>query len=131
MALPRIPQPLPADGFTVPVDRVEYRAFLLGFFPVHSQNSLSPRLVLYPAHLTIKSIRTSQYEYTALRQVGYRAEQFLSRSKVELRFQDGARYALTLSSPAVERDLLQFLQAGGAPLTAAAAQLLAGPGSAA
>ena len=127
MALPRIPQPLPAEGFTVPIEQVEYRALLLGFFPVHSKNNLSPQLLLYPAHLAIKSIRTSQYEYTALRQVGYRPEQFLSRSKIELRFQDGARYTLVLASPAVEQDLLKFLQAAGAFLTPAAEQHLAGP----
>ncbi|RTQ53591.1 hypothetical protein EJV47_02305 [Hymenobacter gummosus] len=125
MALPRIPTPLPYAGFAVPVDRIDYRTFLLGFVPVHSHNSLSPELVLFPGHMAIKSIRMSQYEYTALREVRYRPEQFLSRSKIELRFQDGARYTLTLASPAVERDFLQFLQAGGAPLTPAALQHLA------
>ncbi|MCC3155760.1 hypothetical protein LJ737_00825 [Hymenobacter sp. 15J16-1T3B] len=119
---------MPFEGFAVPVDGIEYRAFLLGFFPVHSRNSLSPRLVLYPAHLAIKVIGTSQYEYTALRQVGYRPERFLSRAKIELRCQDGARYYLTLGSAAVERDLLQFFRNRGLPLTAAAAQVLDAPG---
>jgi hypothetical protein len=129
MALPRIPQPLPIEGFAVPVERIDYRALLLGFFPVHSHNSLSPRLELFRGHLAIKSVRTSKYEYTALREVRYRPEQFLSRSKVELRFQDGARYTLTLPSPAAERDLLQFLQTLGIPLTPAAQQQLGPPGA--
>lgn len=124
MSIPRIPQPLPAEGFAVPIDQVMYRAWLLGFFPVHSKNSLSPRLVLYPAHLVIKVIGTSQYEYTALREVRYLPEQFLSRSKVELRFQDGARYTIIVSYPSVERQLLEFLQTIGAPLTPGARQVL-------
>ena len=100
MALPRIPQPLPAEGFAVPVDRIDRRSVLLGFLPVHSHNSLSPRLVLYPAYFAIKVIQTSQYEYTALLQAGYRPEGFLRRAKVELRLSGGEWYYLTLPSPA-------------------------------
>lgn len=126
MSIPRIPQPLPAEGFAVPVDQIMYRAWLLGFFPVHSKSSLNPRLVLHLAHLVIKVIGTSQYEYSALKEVRYQPEQFLSRSKVELRFQDGARYTVTVSYPSVERQLLEFLRSIDAPLNAAAAQLLDG-----
>ncbi|GAB2948428.1 hypothetical protein GCM10027048_11670 [Hymenobacter coalescens] len=131
MALPRIPQPLPAEGFAVPVDRIDRRSVLLGFLPVHSHNSLSLRLVLYPAHFAIKVIQTSQYEYTALLQAGYRPEGFLRRAKVELHLSGDERYYLTLPSPAAERDLLQFFQGIGIPLTAAAAQVLDGMGPAA
>ncbi|GAB3828061.1 hypothetical protein GCM10028821_12810 [Hymenobacter jeollabukensis] len=118
---------MPAAGFAVPIDGIKYRALLLGFFPVHSHNSLSPQLLLYPTHLVIKVIGTSQYEYKALREVGYRPEQFLSRAKVELRFTDGARYYLTVSYPSVERQLLQFFYDLEAPLSGAALRTLEAP----
>lgn len=124
MPHPCIPQPLPAEGFDVPIDRIDCAFRLLGFLPGHSHNSLNPRLVLYPAQLELKVVRTSQYEYTALRQVGYRAEGFLRRAKVELRFLGGENYYLTLPSPAAEQDLLQFLWTRGATLTDAATQQL-------
>ena len=129
MALPRIPRPLPIEGFAVPLDRIDCRSYLLGFLPLNTHNSLNPRLVLYPAHLVVKVIQTSQYEYTALQQVGYRPAGFLRRAKVELRFRDGARYYLTLPSSTAERNLLQFFRSSGITLSAAAAQVLDGPGA--
>jgi hypothetical protein len=124
MALPRIPQPLPAEGFTVPVDRVEYRGYMLGFLPTRSHNNLNPQLRLFPAHLAVKALRTQQYEYTALRRVDYEPAAFLRRPRVVLTVPDDGRYYLTLASPAATLDLLRFFQTLGLPLTKTATELL-------
>lgn len=117
-----IPSPLPAAGFPVPIDRIDSSFRCWGILPGHSHNDVSPQLVLYPEHMSVKVIRTSHYEYTALRQVDYRPEGFLRRAAVEFHFAGYSFYSVKPSSVAITRDLLRFCHERGFALTPAAHQ---------
>ncbi len=121
MALP-IPRPLPAAGFTVPVDRIDSSFRLWGFLPGYSHNDISPQLVLYPERMAVKVMQTSHHEYTALRQVDYQPEGFLRRAAVVFSFADHTEYSIKPSSVAITRDLLGFCHERRFALTPAARQ---------
>jgi hypothetical protein len=122
MAAPRIPRPLPPEGFSVLVDRIDSSYRALGFLPGYSRNSLSPKLILHSTYLEVKIMQTSYHEYTALREVGYEAEGFFSGPKLLFRFTDDTEYTVTPASATILRDLLAFCQEGGFPLSEAAQQ---------
>lgn len=129
MAFVRIPDPLPAAGFPVPIDDIQSSRQVLGFLPAYSRNSLSPRLVLHRAHLEIKVLTTSPHEYTALRWVDYRPAGFLRREQLilELHHPSHLTYYLKPASAAIGRALLQFWHQQGVALSEAARQHLAEP----
>ncbi|WP_022825342.1 hypothetical protein [Hymenobacter norwichensis] len=122
MAAPRIPRPLPPEGFSVLVDRIDSSYRALGFLPGYSRNSLSPKLILHATYLEVKIMQTSYHEYTSLREVGYEPEGFFSGPKLLFSFTDDTEYSVTPASTAILRDLLAFCQEGNFPLSAAAQQ---------
>lgn len=122
MAAPRIPRPLPPEGFSVLVDKIDSSYRVLGFLPGYSRNSLSPKLILHTTYLEVKIMQTSYHEYTSLREVGYEPEGFFSGPKLVFRFADDTEYTVTPASVAILHDLLAFCQEGGFPLSEAAQQ---------
>ncbi|GAA3949789.1 hypothetical protein [Hymenobacter algoricola] len=127
MAFSQIPNPLPPEGFALPIDEIRGSFLTLGFLPGSSHNSLSPRLLLLPAGIEIKVMSASYYEYTALSRIDYRPEGFLRQERVALYFDraSGASYDFIPSSGAIRRAFLQFcLQRGFmlSPQARAAAQ---------
>lgn len=121
MAFSHIPNPLPPEGFPLPVDEIRSYFRVLGFLPGRSNNSLSPRLVLHADRLEIKVISTSYYEYTALTRIDYRPDGFLHSERVVLRVDaDSTTYEFIPASPAIRRGFLQFCRQRGLTLTPAA-----------
>lgn len=123
MTFPFIPQPLPPEGFPVPIDRIDSSFRLLGFLPGYSHNDLSCRLVLHETHWEIKILINQQHSYPAIQQVDFKPESFWSRARVLLSVQpDHLEYTVKPSSAAVTRALLRFCHERGLPLTLAARQ---------
>ena len=126
MAVFHIPEPLPPEGCAVPVDDIHASFALFGWLPVgSSHNSISPRLVLHPAQLEVKIMRTDYYGYKGISQVDYLPSRLFRSAQVVLKLaESGTRFFLYLSSAAVEKSVLSFLQARGIALSAAAQQAL-------
>jgi hypothetical protein len=122
LAFTHIPDPLPPEGFPLPVDEIRGSFLTLGFIPGTSHNSLSPRLVLRSDGLEIKVMTASYYEYTALHRIDYRPEGFLRQERIALYFANAheASYDFIPSSGAIRRGFLQFCRQRGLPLTPAA-----------
>ncbi|WP_375434241.1 hypothetical protein [uncultured Hymenobacter sp.] len=123
MAYTCIPEPLPPEGFTVPVDAITSAFRLFGLLPSYSQNDLGSRLVLYPAHWTIKILTEQHYAYSDILQVDFVAESFWRREQAVLKVAEASTsYYIKPSSAAVTRDLLGFCHKRGLLLTPAAQQ---------
>ena len=127
MVAPFIPHPLPPKGFSVDINDIHANFMLFGFLPfVNSHNSLSPRLVLHDTQLEVKVIRTDFYEYNTISQADYLPNRFLASARVLLELPThNVSFLLYLPTARAEKALLEFLQARGTVLTAAAAQHVA------
>jgi hypothetical protein len=127
MAVFHIPAPLPPEGCTVPVDDIHASFTLFGWLPVgSSHNSISPRLVLHTDQLEVRIMRTDYYGYKAISQVDYLPSRLFRSAQVVLTLaKNGIQFFLCLSSAAVEKSVLSFLQARGISLSAAAQLALA------
>ena len=123
MAYTCIPELLPPEGFTVPVDAITSSFRLFGLLPGYSKNDLGSRLVLYPAHWTIKILTEQHYAYSAILQVDFVPESFWRREQVVLKVAEASTYYyIKPSSAAVTQDLLGFCHKRGLLLTPAAQQ---------
>jgi hypothetical protein len=123
MAYTCIPKPLPPEGFAVPIDAITSSFRLFGLLPGYSKNDLGSRLVLYPAHWTIKILTEQHYAYSAILQVDFVSENFWRREQVLLTVAEASTcYYIKPSSAAVTRDLLGFCHKRGLVLTPAAQQ---------
>lgn len=123
MAYTCIPELLPPEGFTVPVDAITSSFRLFGLLPGYSKNDLGSRLVLYPAHWTIKILTEQHYAYSAILQVDFVPESFWRREQVVLKVAEASTYHyIKPSSAAVTQDLLGFCHKRGLLLTPAAQQ---------
>ncbi|WP_331147932.1 hypothetical protein [Hymenobacter sp.] len=123
MAYTRIPVLLPPEGFTVAVEAITSSFRLFGLLPGYSKNDLGSRLVLYPAHWTIKILTTQYYTYSDILQVDFEPESFWRRELVVLKVAEASTsYYIKPSSAAVTQDLLAFCHKRGLLLTSAAQQ---------
>ncbi len=123
MAYTRIPVSLLPEGFTVPVDAIASSFRLFKLLPGHSKNDLSSRLVLFPAHWTIKILTTQHYTYSDILQVDFEPESFWRREQVVLKVaEESTSYYIKPSSAAITQDLLGFCYKRGLQLTSAAQQ---------
>ncbi|MCR5887779.1 hypothetical protein LRS06_08310 [Hymenobacter sp. J193] len=122
MAFSHIPDPLPPEGFPLPVDEIQGSFLTWGFLPGNSRNDINPRLVLYPDRLEIKVVTASTYEYTAIKRVDYRPAGWLRQERVAIYFNSAnqASYSFIPSSAAIRRAFLQFCQQRGWELSEAA-----------
>jgi hypothetical protein len=122
MAVFHIPEPLPPEGCAVPVDDIHASFKLFGWLPFGtSHNSISPRLVLHPAQLEVKIMRTDYYGYKDISQVDYLPSRLFTSAQVVLELaESGTQFFLYLPSAGVEKSVLSFLQVRGIPLSAAA-----------
>ncbi|WP_152559793.1 hypothetical protein [Hymenobacter sp. IS2118] len=120
-----IPNPLPANGFPVAVNEIRAGFTLFGFLPFgHSYNSMSPRLVLHNNKLEVKILRTDYYEYKSISQADYLPERFFASSQLLLELPThNVSFYLKLTTPAAEKELLQFLRAQGVALSGKALQV--------
>ncbi|QIX61978.1 hypothetical protein FY528_04250 [Hymenobacter lutimineralis] len=126
MAFSHIPDPLPPEGFSLPVDEIEGSFRTWGFLPGYSRNSLSARLTLYPEQVELKVLSVSSYPYAALREVGYRPAGLLRQERVVLFFTSPKHtsYSFIPSSAPIRRAFLQFCVQRGLHLSAEAQQAL-------
>ncbi|RZK21166.1 MAG: hypothetical protein EOO56_11690 [Hymenobacter sp.] len=126
MAIFSIPEPLPSQGCPVPVDDIHASFTLFGFLPIgNTHNSLSPRLVLYADQFEVKIIRADYYKYQDISQVDYLPSRLFRSAQVLLKLDEKeTTFFLYLASAAVEQKVINFLQARGVSLSAAAQRAL-------
>ena len=126
MTSSHIPDPLPPKGHSLPVDDLHASFTLFGFLPFgNSHNSLNPRLVLHPNQIEIKIMQTDFYDYQTIEKVDYWPSRLFRSSQVLLKLREGTTFYVYLPTAATEKTFIQFLQARGIPVSAAAQSVMA------